>query len=443
MIDKMKKAGTFMKRSKLFWGVIILIIACFGFFIVNGAIDVSAYTSKMYPQLGKFTDCLEIIEKNYVEEIAPEKLMEGAIKGMTSVLDPHSTYLTKEEYKEVQISTTGSFGGLGIEIGIRDGVLTIITPIEGTPAFKKGIKPGDKIIKIEDKSTIDMSLEEAVKLMRGPKGTKVTITIFRESEKIPFDITITRAIIHIKSVKSQMLEPGYGYIKIRNFQVDTDDSIKKGLKDMLPLKGLILDMRYNPGGLLSQAVSVSDLFLSSGKIVYTDGRKAEDRTEYIAHKKGSNTDFPMIVLINGGTASAAEIVAGALQDNKRAIILGVKSFGKASVQTIRPLSDGSALKLTVARYFTPSGRSIQASGIEPDIRVEPHASPETKKETNHTLNFIREKDLEHHLEPGEGSKTPKENNEATQQLLKDDYLLKYALDILKTWDIFNLLQKAS
>ncbi|MCD6569692.1 MAG: S41 family peptidase [Deltaproteobacteria bacterium] len=430
-----------MRKSKLFLSVIILIIASFGFLILNSTIDVSAYTSKMYPQLEKFTDCLEIIEKNYVEEVTPEKLIEGAIKGMTSVLDPHSTYLTKEEYKEIQISTTGSFGGLGIEIGIRDGGLTVITPIEGTPAFRAGIKPGDKIIRIEDKSTIDMSLGEAVKLMRGPKGTKVTITIFRESDKKPFDITITRAIIHIKSVKSQMLEPGYGYIKVRNFQMDTADNIKKALNNMLPLKGVILDLRYNPGGLLAQAISVSDLFLSSGKIVYTDGRRAEDRTEHIAHKEGTYTDFPIIVIINGGTASAAEIVAGALQDNKRAIILGVKSFGKASVQTIRPLSDGSALKLTVARYFTPSGRSIQATGIEPDIWVE-QPTP-IKKETNQDLNFIREKDLEHHLEPKEDSIMPKNNNKALQQLLKDDYQLKYALDILKTWNIFNPLKKAA
>lgn len=412
--------------------------ACFGFFCLNQSAVLKADTSKMYPQLEKFTDCLEIIEKDYVEDVSPEKLIEGAIKGMTAVLDPHSTYLTKEGFKEMQISTTGSFGGLGIEIGIREDVLTVISPIEGTPAFEAGIQPGDKIIKIEDKSTTDMTLEEAVKLLRGPKGSEVTITIFRETEEKPFEITITRAIIHVESVKSEMLEAGFGYLKVRNFQIDTADDIRKNLKDMGKLNGLVLDLRYNPGGLMNQAVAVSDLFLTEGKIVYTDGRSAEDRSEYMAHAEGTFDGFPMVVLINGGSASAAEIVAGALQDNKRAVVLGVKSFGKASVQTVRQLSDGSALKLTVARYYTPSGRSIQATGIIPDIRVEQKVVVE-EKDANQ--KFLREKDLKHHLEPN--ADVESEKDESIPTLLEKDYQLKYALDLLKTWEVFFWVKKAA
>ncbi|HON39243.1 MAG TPA: S41 family peptidase [Deltaproteobacteria bacterium] len=401
----------------------------------------SADVSGIYPQLEKFTDCLGIIENSYVEEVSPEKLIEGAIKGMVSVLDPHSAYLTKEGYKEMQISTTGSFGGLGIEIGVRDDVLTVITPIEGTPAFHAGVLPGDRIIKIDGKPTADLSLEDAVKLLRGPKGTQVVITIMRDKQEKPIDLTITRAMIHIESVKAEMLEPGYGYIKVRNFQVDTADDIRSALEEMGPLKGLILDLRYNPGGLLDQAVSVSDLFLESGMIVYTDGRRPEEKTEYRARKEGTFEGFPMIVLINGGSASAAEIVSGALQDNKRAIVVGVKSFGKASVQSIRPLSDGSALKLTVARYYTPSGRSIQATGIEPDIRVEQRVEASASGEPS-TQTFLREEDLEDHLKPDAGKKSAGEGSRL-EELLNNDYQLKYGLDLLKSWEVFHWARKAA
>jgi carboxyl-terminal processing protease len=255
------------------------------------------------------------------------------------------------------------------------------------------------------------------------------------------DFTITRAIIHIESVISQMIEPGYGYIKIRNFQVDTSEAVRKAMQKMGTVKGLILDLRYNPGGLLDQAITVSDLFLSEGKIVYTDGRRPEDRTEYVAHtKEGTFEGFPMVVLINGGTASAAEIVSGALQDNKRAVIVGVRSFGKASVQTIRPLSDGSALKLTIARYYTPSGRSIQAKGIEPDVVVEQKIP--VKDETQ-AQAFIREKDLKSHLEP-KGEETPEQiEGPGGQVILEKDYQLKYGLDMLKTWEVFHLVKKAA
>jgi len=433
--------GALMKIHKIFilGGVVVgTFLAIVGADFTRG---LSADVSGIYPQLEKFTDCLGIIEKSYVEEVSPEKLIEGAIKGMVSVLDPHSAYLTKEGYKEMQISTTGSFGGLGIEIGVRDDVLTVITPIEGTPAFHAGVLPGDRIIKIDGKPTADLSLEDAVKLLRGPKGTQVVITIMRDKQEKPIDLTITRAMIHIESVKAEMLEPGYGYIKVRNFQVDTADDIRSALEEMGPLKGLILDLRYNPGGLLDQAVSVSDLFLESGMIVYTDGRRPEEKTEYRARKEGTFEGFPMIVLINGGSASAAEIVSGALQDNKRAIVVGVKSFGKASVQSIRPLSDGSALKLTVARYYTPSGRSIQATGIEPDIRVEQRVEASASGEPS-TQTFLREEDLEDHLKPDAGKKSAGEGSRL-EELLNNDYQLKYGLDLLKSWEVFHWARKAA
>jgi len=432
-----------MKRSKAFWPVVIVLIGVVCLYAVNRSMVLNADTLKIYPQLEKFTDCLDKIQKYYVEEVPADKLIDGAIKGMTSALDPHSTYLTKEGYKEMQVTTTGSFGGLGIELGLREGVLTVITPIEGTPAFEAKIQPGDMIIKIEDKPTLDMTLDEAVRLLRGPKGTKVTITIQRGLKEKPFDVTITRAIIHIESVRSMMLEPGYGYIRVRQFQVDTADVIQKNLAEMAPnLKGLVLDLRYDPGGLLDQAIKVSDLFLSEGRIVSTEGRLPEDRKVSMARKSGTFEGFPIVALINGGTASAAEIVAGALQDNKRALILGTKSFGKASVQTVIPLSDGSALKLTVARYLTPSGQSIQAKGITPDIVVE-----QTLPENGGGQKFVREKDLKQHLEPlGKDKETqelaPEEKLDLKKglkpaEMLREDNQLKYALDLLKSWQVFD------
>ena len=430
-----------MMRSKAFWPVVIVLIGVVCMFALNRSVVLNADTLKIYPQLEKFTDCLDKIQKYYVEEVPADKLIDGAIKGMTAALDPHSTYLTKEGYKEMQVTTTGSFGGLGIELGLREGVLTVITPIEGTPAFEAKIQPGDMIVKIGDKSTLEMTLDEAVKLLRGPKGTKVTITIQRGPKEKPFDVTITRAIIHIESVKAMVLEPGYGYVRVRQFQVDTADVIQKAMTEMAPnLKGLVLDLRYDPGGLLDQAIKVSDLFLSSGKIVSTEGRLPEDRKVSMARKSGTFEGFPIVVLINGGTASAAEIVAGALQDNKRAVILGTKSFGKASVQTVIPLSDGSALKLTVARYLTPSGQSIQAKGITPDIIVE-----QVLPANGGSQKFVREKDLKQHLEPVDKEPedlAPEETLNLKKgvkpaDMLREDNQLKYALDLLKSWQVFD------
>src|SRR2546430_2788996 len=331
----------------------------------------AAATKESYEGLETFTNILAIIQKNYVDDVQTKQLLEGAINGMLASLDPHSAYLTPDLYKELQVDTKGSFGGPGIGITNRNGLLTVVSPIEDTPAYRAGVKSGDQIMKINGEFTKDMTLVDAVKKMRGPKETKVTLTLKRETQAEVFDVTLTREIIKIRSVKWKKLEPGYGYVRVTQFQERTDDDLERALKSLDKetggLQGLVLDLRNDPGGLLTQAVRVADLFLESGLIVYTDGRLENQKQKYFAHKPGTWSDFPMVVLVNGGTASASEIVAGALQDHKRALVLGTQTFGKGSVQTILPLDDNSALRLTTARYYTPSGRSIQALGIVPDI----------------------------------------------------------------------------
>lgn len=419
---------------------------------------VVAVSNNTYESLKTFTDVLGIVQENYAEPVDTKDLIRNAIKGMIRGLDPHSSYLTPEEYTEMQIDTKGSFGGIGIEIGMRDNLLTVVSPIEDTPAFSAGILAGDRIIKIGDKFTKDMSLNEAVSLMRGPKGTPVTIMIMREGLEEPKTFTLTRAIIKVKSVKSKVLEEGFGYIRIAQFQENTTTDLEKALKEVTPkdgrLKGLVLDLRNNPGGLLQEAVSVSNEFVNSGLIVYTKGRApGQDMTFNAASSKG-HTDYPMIVLVNGGSASASEIVAGALQDHKRAIIMGTQTFGKGSVQTIIPLSDGSAVRLTTSKYYTPSGRSIQAKGIEPDITI-----GETIKGVH-----IKEKDLEGHFAPeGESKDKAKDKTKDKVQKIEkkkpeekiridetgekgpdgEDIEIKRALDYLKSWYIFrDTYQKA-
>lgn len=408
---------------------------------------VAAIPAKAYENIRIFTDVLSIVQDNYAEEVDPKNLIYGAVKGMLQGLDPHSSFMAPEEYKEMQVETKGSFGGIGIEIGMRDNMLTVIAPIEDTPAFRAGIKAGDRIIKIDEKYTKDMSTNDAVKLMRGTKGTKVTIWILRESWKDPQEFTIIRDVIAIKSVKYKPLEEGFGYIRISQFQEktanDMEDALNKlGSKDG-KLKGLILDLRNNPGGLLQQAVEVSDKFLDSGLIVYTKGRAPGQDMRFEAKEEGTHPSYPMIVLVNGGSASASEIVAGALQDHKRAVILGTQTFGKGSVQTIMPLNDGSAIRLTTSKYYTPSGRSIQAKGIEPNIVVEDVAA----------RDHIKEKDLERHLEAegGEPQKVEKpekkikvEEKVEKEKQETEDVQLKRALDYLKSWYIFQgTVQKPS
>ena len=328
-----------------------------------------------YEQLKLFTDVLAIIQNQYVDETEPKEVIYGAVRGMLRALDPHSSFMDPESYREMQVETSGSFGGLGIEITIRDDQLTVVAPIEGTPAWRAGIQPGDRIVKIEGLATKDMSLPDAVKRMRGPKGTKITITVAREGLKEQIDVSLMREVIQVQSVKSQELEPGIGYIRVRQFQERTAPDLVTAVEKFEKtgrLGGLIVDVRSNPGGLLSSAVEVSEEFLGDGKlIVYTEGRVRNQNMRFTAHAKHAITEVPLVVLVNQGSASASEIVAGAIQDHGRGVVIGQQTFGKGSVQTIIPLADGSGLRLTTARYFTPKGRSIHGKGITPDIVIDP------------------------------------------------------------------------
>jgi carboxyl-terminal processing protease len=333
-----------------------------------------AGTDKIYEELKVFSDVLDIIEENYVDPVDSKELIRGAIRGMISSIDPHSAYLLPDAYKDLQIETKGEFSGIGIVITMQDNVVTVISPIEGTPAYKAGIQAGDKIIKVDGEETKTMMLWEAVKKMRGKKGTTVVITITRKEVPEPIDFTIVRDIIPLESVRSHLLKPGYGYVRITNFREKTAHDVRAALKelesDKTPLKGLILDLRDSPGGLLDQAIHVADIFLDTGRIVSIKGRRKPHSKVYMAHRDTEKHLYPIVLLVNGGSASASEIVAGALQDHGRCVVLGTTSFGKGSVQTVEPLRDGSGLKLTIARYYTPDGHAIQARGIIPDVVVE-------------------------------------------------------------------------
>ncbi len=356
--------------------------------------------AELFEKLKVFSQVVSEIQGKFVEAPDNEEVLDGAIRGMLSTLDPHSSYLTAEEFKEFQQETSGSFFGVGIEITLRDNVLTVVSPIEGTPAYKAGLRAGDQIVKIDDKSTKDMTLTEAVKLIRGPKGSKVRFTVAREKAKSFLNFTLVRDLIPIRSVRWESLEPGYGYIRISSFQADTAEETAKAIKELGEIKGLILDVRNDPGGLLDQSVEVSGLFLGPELVVETKGRIAEQNQRYRAKNKMLlPVDCPVVVLVNEGSASASEIVAGALQDHKRALVVGAKSFGKGSVQTVLPLMDGSGIRLTTARFYTPSGRSIQADGITPDVLVPSRLPPE--------VEIIREEDLERHL-AGTNEKSPEE-----------------------------------
>jgi carboxyl-terminal processing protease len=432
------------KRSTVL--ILLLALVLLGWMSVSrDSHPLQAETTPQYQDLQLFTDVLSIVRKSYVEEVPMKKLIYGAINGMLASLDPHSGFMPPEMYKEMKIDTRGEFGGLGIEITIRDGVLTVVSPIEDTPAYRAGLQAGDQILKIEDKFTKDMGIMDAVKLMRGPKGTKITITIMRDSFEKPKEFTLVREIIKIRSVKARNLQDGIGYVRITQFQERTADDLHGALTALHEenegaLTGLILDLRNNPGGLLDQAVRVSDTFLSEGLIVYTEGREEGSRMKFTAHPKDTEPPYPMVVLINGGSASASEIVAGALKDHKRAVIMGTQSFGKGSVQTIIPLSDDSGLRLTTARYFTPDGTSIQATGITPDIVVNPVEIKEVK-ENDH----FREKDLKNHFEIEAPEKTaPPPASEPEPKLDKEtrsDYQLMRALDLLKGMQILRGLER--
>jgi carboxyl-terminal processing protease len=367
-----------------------------------------------YEHLKLFTDVLAIIQNQYVDETEPREVLYGAIRGMLKTLDPHSSFLDPESYREMQVETSGSFGGLGIEITIRDDQLTVVAPIEGTPAYRAGIQPGDRIFKIEGLATKDMSLVDAVKKMRGPKGTKVTITILREGVKEPLDIAVVREIIQVQSIKTSEIEPGLGYVRIRQFQERTAKDMEAGIDKLEKtgrFAGLVVDLRNNPGGLLSAAVEVSEKFLGDGKlVVYTEGRVRNQNMRFVAHSRHPITEVPVVVLVNQGSASASEIVAGAIQDHGRGVVIGQQTFGKGSVQTIIPLADGSGLRLTTAKYFTPKGRSIHGKGIAPDIVIDP---------------------------PKEDPPKPGTPPLSEAELQKKDVQLQRALDILKAQRILE------
>lgn len=410
--------------------IVILLVGLMGLGTARAA------DNKTYENLKLFNEVLKMVEKNYVEEIDPQVVIHGAINGMMKALDPHSLFMTAEQYNDLQADTKGTFSGLGIVITMQDDVLTVVAPIEDKPAFIAGVKTGDRIIKIDGEPTKDFTIMDAVHKLRGEKGTKVTISVTREDEDKPIDFEIVRDVIEIKSVKHTMYND-IGYIRISNFQETTADELEVVLKEIeekkASLKGIVLDLRNNPGGLLSQSIAISDAFLKLGMIVSSKGRTKSSERIAEARDDGNEPECPMIVLINGGTASAAEIVSGALRDNKRAILLGTQTFGKGSVQTIVPLEDGSALKLTIAKYYTPDGESIQAKGIKPDIVIE-YASPVTKDPNK--PKQLREKDLEGHIE-GEKEKGLDETARKQMADLKKDNQLKSAIDLLKSWYVFK------
>jgi carboxyl-terminal processing protease len=431
------------KRKMLITLALVFTIAVSGIVVGRWSVGLVNAEVEGYETIKIFTEALSIVKKNYVEETKTKDLVYGAIKGMVNSLDPHSGFMNPEAYKEMQVDTKGEFGGLGIQIGIKDNILTVIAPIEDTPAYKAGIKAGDRIVKINDEITKDMGLLDAVNKMRGPKGTSVKITIMREGWKEPKEFTLVREIIKIKSVKFKVLEEGIGYIKLTQFQEQTAADLSKALSQLTAekLNSLVFDLRNDPGGLLNSAVDVTSQFLPPGKLVVYIKDRAGEKNEYRTGGNYAYYDKPsMVVLVNQGSASASEIVAGALKDWRRAVILGVQTFGKASVQSVIPLSDGSGLRLTTARYYTPSGTSIQSTGITPDIVVKIEIKNGVKEHA-----VVREKDLERHLK----NEKEEEKGQAEQETAplevaeKDDVQLQRAIDLLKTWKVFKELPKAS
>ena len=396
----------------------------------------SSKSSLPLEDLKAFSEVFGQIKASYVEEVSDHDLLESAIKGMLTGLDPHSTYLDKKAFKDLREGTRGEFGGLGIEVGMEDGFVKVITPIDDTPAFKAGVEAGDLVIRLDEKPVKGMTLSDAVKIMRGKPGTDIVLTIIREGEAKPLKLTITRAVIKVVSVKNRILEPGYGYVRIASFQTRTGANLNEAVAELKKqsanneLKGLVLDLRNNPGGLLNAAVSVSDSFLNSGLIVYTEGRIEHAKMSFKAGPDDILKGAPIVVLINGGSASASEIVAGALQDHKRAVIMGQQSFGKGSVQTILENNKGGAIKLTTARYFTPSGRSIQAEGITPDVTL----AAVKLEQLDDDFIAIKEKDLSKHLI---NIDSEEEKEEEVIEAVGNDYPLHEALNLLKGINILR------
>ncbi len=438
----------------LFLGIILGVLLSIGSTVIadreNSADNTQQQAGTVtlpYEELRAFTEVFGRIKSDYVEPVSDKKLLEDAIKGMLAGLDPHSAYLDPEQYNDLKVGTTGQFGGLGIEVTMEDGFVKVVSPIDDTPAQKAGMEAGDLVIRLDEKPVKGMTLAEAVKLMRGKPGSDILLTVIREGEDAPLKITITRAIIKVKSVKSRIIEKNYGYLRISSFQSRTGKSVVDAVAKLKKenkgkLNGLVLDLRNNPGGVLNAAVEVSDAFLEKGLIVYTEGRIKNSEMRFNAAPGDVVDGVPIVVLVNAGSASASEIVAGALQDHKRAIIMGEKSFGKGSVQTILPTNGTAAIKLTTARYYTPSGRSIQAEGIKPDI-VLAKVKLESLKASGFTP--VKESDLSHHLGNGKEkgkekeevkSKTKNEKEEE-QSLDMRDYALHEAVTLLKGLSILK------
>jgi len=384
-----------------------------------------------------FTKTYDHIRRAYIDEIDDQTLLEYAIRGMLEQLDPHSAFLDASSYDDLQVHTTGEFGGLGIEVGMENGFIKVISPIDDTPAARGGVEAGDLIIKLDNVTIKGLTLDESVEKMRGEKGSEIVLTIVREGMEQPFDITLERDIIKVRSVRSEVLENDFGYLRIAQFQVNTAQDLKTEYKKLIKkhkdLKGLVLDLRNNPGGVLQASVGVADLFLDSGMVVYTEGRLPDSNIEYKATPGDVSDGLPMVVLVNDGSASASEIVAGALQDHRRALVLGTRSFGKGSVQTVIPITDDRAVKLTTALYYTPSGRSIQAQGIEPDITVERVRITAVRPRAN-----IKEADLSGHLKNTRGGKEVNSNDDISEtDLHNKDSQLYEALNILKSLNLFR------
>lgn len=434
----MKGLGLMERRNRgksllLAVGILLLVLMAMHAFL-GGASVAKEEDEPPYEYIKRFTDALSLVQQHYVEEVGTKKLIYGAIKGMLSDLDPHSSFLPPEMFKEMQVETQGSFGGLGIEITIRDGVLTVVSPIEDTPAFRAGIKAGDRIIKIDGEMTKDMTLMEAVRKMRGPKGSEITISIMRSGLADLLDVTIVRDIIHIQSVKHHSFDKGICYLRLTQFQERTAEDMAEHIAGMAadgPIKGMILDLRNNPGGLVTAAVAVSDDFLNSGTIVTMRGRLRDANLSFSAHPGDLLNGAPMVDLVNNGTASAAEIVSGALKDNHRALIVGQRTFGKGVVQTVLPLDADHAVKITTARYYTPNGTSIQAEGIKPDIAL---GDLTASVADTPAMPINSEADLPHHLANQNADGSSNIDNDGSAQSTKlatQDYALSQALNILK------------
>lgn len=432
-----------------------ILTICFAIFLLYTPVSAKPQSTKddIYSQIEIFSDAITAIQQDYVETVLPKDIIYGALKGMLSALDPYSQFMDPDTFQELQVETEGEFGGLGIEITIRDNILTIITPLDDTPADKAGLKALDRIVKIDDKITRDMTLTEAVKLMRGKPGTDVVLTILRDSEENLKEVTVTRDIIQIKAVrKAELLEDNIGYIKLTDFSEKTKSDLDQALKKLEKegMDSLIFDLRNNPGGLLTSSVETVSEFLPTGKlIVYTKGREENQNVEYRATGKTDYKDIPLIVMINGGSASASEIVAGAIQDHKRGIILGTKSFGKGSVQTVIPLRDGSALRLTTAKYYTPLGRTINETGIEPDVAVEfepPQEIQEAKKDNN-VFDKIENGEKDNKKDSDKPEEKDKNDKPAPEKkdkkFITDDNQLRAAINLMHGIKIYNSLQKTN